>query len=78
MRVGYRIGDMLAPNLDTSEALRVEIQHFLRCVQSDETPETPGAMGLKVVQILEAASLSMRLHGQKIDIETLKPVGTTT
>ena len=31
--VGYRTGDMLAPNLDMSEALRVEAAHFVRCVE---------------------------------------------
>jgi predicted dehydrogenase len=75
MRVGYRIGDMLAPNLDASEALRSEVQHFIDCVSSGKTPETPGAMGLKVVQILEAASISMRRGGQLINIETLRPGG---
>lgn len=77
MRVGYRIGDMLAPNLDTSEALRTETAHFIDCIRRGGTPETSGSMGLKVVQVLEAASLSMRRHGQKICIETLAPVEST-
>lgn len=75
MRVGYRIGDMLAPNLDGSEALRTEVRHFIDCVRFGKKPETPGAMGLKVVEILEAASLSMSRSGQLINIQTLKPGG---
>jgi predicted dehydrogenase len=72
MRVGYRIGDMLAPNVDTSEALRTEIRHFIDCVRLGHAPETPGAMGLEVVETLEAASLSMRRPGQPINIKTLE------
>src|SRR6516165_8371045 len=32
--VGYRSGDMFAPQLDVSEALKVEIQHFADCIES--------------------------------------------
>ena len=33
MRVGYRTGDMWAPKLDGTEALRVEGEHFVDCIE---------------------------------------------
>ncbi|MGN6818065.1 MAG: Gfo/Idh/MocA family protein [Sphingomonas sp.] len=68
MRVGYRIGDMHAPNLDAFEALSVEAAHFLDCIANGTTPDTPGDMGLQVVRILEAATQSMREGGRSVAI----------
>jgi len=58
--VGYRVGDMMAPNLDLTEALKIEIGHFVDCVLNKQRPITDGQAGLRVVQILEAANESMR------------------
>ena len=61
--VGYRSGDMFAPQLDLCEALKVEIQHFAECVRTGAEPITGGQAGLRVVRILESASLSMKQRG---------------
>jgi len=66
--VGYRTGDMLAPNLDTAEALRVEAAHFVRCIEKNERPLTDGEAGLRVVQILEAATESMSNRGRPVEL----------
>jgi predicted dehydrogenase len=66
--VGYRSGDMFAPQLDVSEALKVEIQHFVDCIRSGEEPITGGQAGLRVVRILESASLSMRRRGELVSL----------
>lgn len=68
MMVGYRTGDMLAPQIDQTEALRREIDHFLQCIQQREEPLTGGATGLRVVEILQAASQSMAQRGRPIDL----------
>jgi predicted dehydrogenase len=65
--VGYRTGDMWAPRIDTTEALRTEAAHFIRCVDQSESPLTDGQVGLQVVKILEAATLSMHDKGKPID-----------
>jgi predicted dehydrogenase len=72
--VGYRTGDMLAPQIDGMEALRREIDHFLHCIQEQAEPMTGGASGLRVVEILQAASQSMVQHGRPVDLHltTLK------
>ena len=66
--VGYRTGDMLAPNLDGAEALKVEAAHFVDCVSHGRQPLTDGAAGLRVVQILEAATASMKERGRPVEL----------
>ena len=68
MLVGYRTGDMLAPQIDVTEALRREIDHFVHCIQQQQEPMTGGNSGLRVVEILQAASQSMAQHGRPVDL----------
>jgi predicted dehydrogenase len=68
--VGYRTGDMWAPHLDTAEALHTEVRHFLDCVASGRRPLTDGVVGLRVVQILEAASRSLAERGRPVSLES--------
>lgn len=68
MLVSYRSGDMYAPQLDPSEALKVEARHFADCIQKGVRPITDGAAALQVVQILEAATLSMRDKGRLVEL----------
>ena len=69
--VGYRTGDMLAPQLDMTEALRVEAAHLVRCLEKGERPTTDGLAGLRVVQVLEAATRSMAEQGRPIELPAL-------
>ena len=68
LRVGYRAGDMWAPQLDLTEALRVEAQHFIQCVRQRQQPRSDGAAGLRVVRILEAATQSLENGGQPVEL----------
>ena len=68
MRVGYRTGDMWAPQLDNTEALRVEMGHFVNCIKTGERPLTDGVAGLRVVRVLEAATQSMLKRGKLIGL----------
>ena len=68
MRVGYRSGDMLAPQIDASEALRVEGDHFVDCIENGKIPLTDGSLGLRVVELIEAATRSMNEHGRSVEI----------
>ena len=69
MLLGYRTGDMWAPQLDVTEALRIETQHFIDCIDQGQAPLTGGAAGERVVRILEAASLSLRERGRVVELE---------
>ena len=68
MLVGYRTGDMWAPKLSTAEALSTEASHFLDCIEHNKQPITDGEVGLRVVQILEAANRSMEQQGKPIEL----------
>jgi predicted dehydrogenase len=66
MRVGYRTGDMWAPRLEGNEALRVAGEHFVDCITNGTTPRTGGHLGLRVVELIEAATSSMRGKGETV------------
>jgi predicted dehydrogenase len=69
MRVGYRTGDMRAPKLDATEALGLGSEHFVDCLQHGKTPQTDGQLGLRVVELIEAATSSMRGRGETVYIQ---------
>jgi len=68
MQVGYRTGDMWAPQLAVREALSTEAVHFVECITDRKVPITDGHAGLRVVQLLEAASASMRARGNMVTV----------
>jgi len=72
MRVGYRTGDMMAPKLDGTEALRLAGDHFIDCIINKKTPQTDGLLGLRVVELIEAATSSMRGRGETVYIQKVQ------
>jgi predicted dehydrogenase len=71
MRIGYRTGEMRAPLVDATEALRTESLHFVRCIAQSERPITDGEAGLRVVTILEAATRSMEGRGKPVEVSRI-------
>ena len=67
--VGYRTGDVLAPQLDMTEALLREARHFVRCISEREEPLAGARAGLRVVRLLEAATRSMRERSRVVELE---------
>jgi len=67
--VSYRAGDVLAPQLDMTEALLREARHFVRCISEREEPLAGARAGLRVVRLLEAATLSMRERSRVVERE---------
>lgn len=65
----YHYGDMYAPYLKQTEPLKVECQHFIDCIVNSSKSESSGIEGLMVVQILEAASESLKNGGKEIKIK---------
>jgi predicted dehydrogenase len=63
MLVSYRMGDIWAPRIEQIEALKVETQYFVECVEKDQKPFNDGVAGLEVVRMLEAASTSLSKKG---------------
>jgi len=72
--VGYRAGDMWAPQLGITEALQTEARHFVDCIEKKHPPLTDGHAGLRVVRLLEAASQSMAQQGRLVPLAAPTPV----
>lgn len=68
MLTGYRNGDVLAPNLDTSEALRLMAREFVSSISENRRPLTDGRAGYRVVRLLEAAQQSLEQNGREIQL----------
>ena len=60
----YRSGDMVAPSLENTEPLLTEVEHFLHCIATGETPRTNGEFGAAVVRAVEMAANSKQGYGQ--------------
>ena len=66
--VSYRSGDVWAPKVDQTEALKVELDYFVDCILNDRTPINDGAAGLRVVRLLEAADQSLKERGKVVPL----------
>jgi len=60
---------MWAPHISTKEALETEVEHFVECVRTGASPVSSGYSGLKVIEILEAASQSIVDQGKPVRLE---------
>jgi len=64
--VSYRSGDMWAPKIEPTEALKIELEYFLECIETNQTPINDGVAGLRVIKLLEAATESLKLRGASV------------
>ena len=69
----YHYGDMYVPYIKQEEPLKIECQHFLDCIRNGKAPLTDGAQGMQLVNILEAASVSLRQNGSPVDFVQAPP-----
>lgn len=68
MLVSYRSGDMVAPAIGEKEALRSMVDEFGDAVRERRAPLTDGRAGLRVLDILEAASRSLEFKGAVVGL----------
>jgi predicted dehydrogenase len=66
--VNYRSGDMWAPRIEQGEALKQELQYFVECISENKQPFNDGVAGLRVVRMLESATMSLQKRGELIEI----------
>jgi len=66
--IAYRLGDMWAPRLDTTEALHLVAAEFVECIAMKRRPITDGVAGLNVVRILEASEMSIKRRGREVKL----------
>lgn len=68
--ISYRSGDMVAPAIGEKEALRSMVDEFAAAIRERRAPLTDGRAGLRVLDILEAASRSLEFRGAVVGLRT--------
>ncbi len=66
LRRSYRAGDIHSPRVPVTEALQLEVRHFIECVREGKRPRSDGEAGLQVVRVLEAGMRSLRQQGARV------------
>jgi len=66
--VSYRSGDMYVPRVDNIEALELELNYFVDCIEKKQKPFNDGMAGLRIVRMLESADKSLKNDGYKIKL----------
>ena len=54
-----RSGESTSPRIANSEPLRLEVEHFARCIRERSTPRSDGASGLRAVRVLEGLQAAL-------------------
>jgi predicted dehydrogenase len=75
--VSYRSGDMVAPALPEREALQGVMAEFADCIRTQRKSHTDGWAGLRVLDILEAASRSLEFRGAVVPLRSYRDRGAT-
>lgn len=62
----YRSGDISVPRVDNKEPLMEECEHFLDCIEKNQSPRTGPKHALRIVRMIEAAQESLKNAGARI------------
>lgn len=60
--------------LPPAEPLRVECEHFLRCMETRQEPRTSGESAVRVLEVLEGCERSLRMKGHPVEVFQKAPV----
>src|SRR5213593_4298183 len=66
LRRSYRSGDIRSPHIAGTEALQMEMRHFIECVNTGARPRSDGEAALRVVRVLDAGMRSLRAGGARV------------
>ena len=61
-------GDIHIPKINMTEPLRMECEHFIDCIRTGDTPRSDGRNGLAVVEMMEAAGVSLAHGGAQVPV----------
>ena len=64
--VSYRSGDMWAPRVEQTEALKLMVEKFVSYISDGGKIVNDGMAGLRVVKLLEAATKSLKNKGEMV------------
>jgi len=62
----YRSGDIRSPRISGTEALQMEMRHFIDCIRTGERPRSDGEAALRVVRVLDAGMRSLQAGGSRV------------
>jgi predicted dehydrogenase len=68
-RLTYRTGDMVAPRIEASEPLGLELSDFANAILTGTEPRSNARLGLEIVKTVEAAETSLRAGGSPVEVE---------
>lgn len=66
--VDYRTGDINVPKIKMTEALSLMAEDFINSIENNTTPISNAQLGLDVVEILDAAEISIKNGGKEIKL----------
>ncbi len=66
-QLAYRTGEVMAPYIPNDEPLKIELSHFIECIEKGEEPLSNAESGLEVVKYLELIEKSLQNDGKPID-----------
>jgi len=64
--VAYRSGDMWAPRVEQTEALKLMVEKFVDYISNGGRAVNDGVAGLRVVKLLEASTKSLKNKGEMV------------
>lgn len=70
--ISYRLGDMVAPALPEREGLAGVVDEFAGAIREERKPLTDGWSGLRVLDVLEAASASLEYKGAVVPLRSAR------
>ena len=70
--VSYRVGDMCAPGALHKGGAGNRNEEFARSIDTGARPLTDGESGLRVVEMLAAATRSSAMRGQPVELGARK------
>jgi predicted dehydrogenase len=72
-RLTYRTGDMVAPRIEASEPLGLELADFAEAILTGTEPRSSARLGLEIVKAVEASEASLRAGGRPVAIPAVNP-----
>lgn len=67
-QLSVKDGDILIPHIDYKEPLREEVDHFLHCIRTGETPLTDAGSAYRVARVLDAVNSSLQHGGRRTKV----------
>ena len=67
-KLTYRTGDIVSPHVPAAEPLLLEIGDFCESIRYGGVPRSSSALGIDVVQMIEAVDRSLEEEGARVEV----------